>query len=88
MNIDEYKLLISDFLLKKIIIEDFQSKFLNKFKNETGKLSEYQYELLDTLFGQVDSFTLDSDLIKQNPEFYINESQLYAYATDCLRGLA
>jgi hypothetical protein len=74
-RIADYELLLEQFLSGEIPVEEFQATYLNRFKDE-GQMDEELFELLDKLFGDVDSFTTDLKLRTQNPHFYLDEAQL------------
>jgi hypothetical protein len=71
----DYKSLLEQFLAGAISVEKFQATYLDLFKNE-GPLDEPLFELLDELFGDVDSFTTDPQLLAENPGFYLDEAGL------------
>ena len=73
----KYELLFKQFLDSVISVEDFQKTYLELFKNEM-QLEESLFKLLDELFGDVDSFTTDQELLTENPEFYLDEAKLRA----------
>lgn len=68
--------LLSDFKHGRIGVVDFQRAYINKFKAEKIELDESAFELLDRLFGDVDSYTEDVDLLNENPDFYLDEKKL------------
>ena len=70
-----YKSLLESFLVQSISAIEFQSIYVDRFKNE-GHLDEQVFELLDELFGDVDSFTTDRYLLAHRPDFYLDEAQL------------
>lgn len=72
----EYGLLLDLFLNRKISVEEFQATYLDRFKNEQRQLDEPLFELLDGLFGDVDAFSTDLELIAENPEYYLDEAGL------------
>jgi hypothetical protein len=72
----EYKALMNDFLDGVISTVGFQTAFLTKFKNENRKFEGSTFYVLDELFGDIDSFTSDANLIAEDPSFYLNEDQL------------
>jgi hypothetical protein len=39
-------------------------------------MDEALYELLEGIFGDVDSFTTDQELLAENSDFYLDELQL------------
>jgi hypothetical protein len=71
----DYRLLLEQFLMGAMPVEDFQTTYLDRFKNE-GPLDASLFELLDELFGDVDSFTTDSQLLAESPGFYLDEAGL------------
>ncbi|MCC6504632.1 MAG: hypothetical protein IT475_04220 [Aquimonas sp.] len=72
----DYELLLNRFLEGEQSAEEFQHVYLARFKGEERKLDEPFFELLDGLFGDVDAFTTDQELIADNPGFYLNEVAL------------
>jgi UDP-galactopyranose mutase len=75
-KIDEYVSLICGFINGNIDVLEFRDRYLNKFKNEDMSLPEKSFDVLDQLFGDIDSFTEDSDLLASMPEFYVDAEQL------------
>ncbi|THF63408.1 colicin immunity domain-containing protein [Pseudothauera rhizosphaerae] len=71
----EYGLLLKKFLDGAISVDEFRVTYFDRFKNE-GRLNEPLFNLLDELFGDVDSFTTDQELLDENPEFYLDEKGL------------
>jgi len=71
----DYKQLLERFLGRAIPVEEFRNSFLDRFKNEE-RLEAQLFELLDELFGDVDSFTSDHQLLTERPEFYLDEAGL------------
>lgn len=86
----DYKHLLEKFLAESMTVDEFQSAFLAQFKDEE-QLDERVYEILDELFGDIDSFTRDSSLLASSPSFYLDEQQLRKKVQmalsrlDCLR---
>ena len=72
----EYRSLLDRFLPRELSVEEFQSAYLDRFKNETRELDEPLFELLDSLFGDVDGFSTDPALIAEHPDFYLDEEGL------------
>ena len=52
------------------------NKNLRLFKNEKKLLGNDLYEVLEGVFGDIDSFTTDPELIADKPDFYVTESGL------------
>ena len=73
---DEYVTMMQHFLDGNIPTPDFEKSYLSKFKNEPRNLDDKEFEILDALFGDIDAYTSDASLIAENPNFYVNESQL------------
>lgn len=72
----DYLALIDWFVDGAISVEEFQARYLELFKTETRLLTEGLFELLDGLFGDVDSFTKDPELLAARPDFYLDEPKL------------
>jgi hypothetical protein len=72
----DYKVLIDAFLDRSISVEDFQYQYLDLFKNDQSEPDEPVYLLLDALFGDIDSYTTDTVLLKEMPHFYLDEEGL------------
>lgn len=68
-------------------VEEFQAMYLARFKNETRPLSEPLFQLLDELFGDVDSFSTDPQLLAANPAFYLDADGLCKQAQSAVRRL-
>lgn len=78
--LEDYRLLLERFLHKEMSAKQFQTEFLDKFKNETRQLDLALFDLLDTLFGDVDSFCSEPELLAalqaETPGFYLDEQSL------------
>lgn len=72
----DYKQLIDKFINGSLLVDEFQHIYLDKFKNEKRYLNKTLHELLEDIFGDIDSFTLDPELHAERPYFYLNESRL------------
>jgi hypothetical protein len=72
----EYRLLFNRFLAGTIPVAEFQAMYLDRFKNEKRWLGDELYELLESVFGDVDSFSTDPELLTKNPDFYLDERTL------------
>lgn len=72
----EYELLLEKFLDGTMPVDEFQRVYLDRFKNEQRSLDDALYEVLEGVFGDVDSFTTDQQLLAENPDFYLDEPQL------------
>jgi len=82
----DYRLLLEQFLSGVSSAMEFQTTYLDCFKNE-GLLDERLFEILDELFGDIDSFSTDPELLAENPEFYIDEARLREKAQFAVRRL-
>ena len=82
---DTYAALVGRFLARELTVEGFQRAFLQQFKQETRALDQASFELLDELFGDVDSYTEDQTLLDEAPEFYLDETKLRLKADAALR---
>ncbi|PAX52031.1 hypothetical protein CK510_21555 [Brunnivagina elsteri CCALA 953] len=71
----KYIILLEDFLSKKIDTNKFEQIFLQIFKDEEIFYSEIEFQVLDKLFGDVDAYCNDPNLI-EDPEFEITEEEL------------
>jgi hypothetical protein len=70
---NKYISLITSLVDGSVPICDFEKQYLNMFKNETGMLTEVEYDALDFLFSSVDAFCADDDLRDDDD---IDEKQL------------
>lgn len=84
----DYRSLLEQFLRGELTAEKFQSMYLDRFKTEQRRLDEPLFELLDGLFGDVDSFTIDPELLAENPSFYLDENRLRGKVRDVLEELS
>jgi Bacterial self-protective colicin-like immunity len=71
----DYELMLEHFLSGEMSVEEFQATYLDRFKNEV-RMDGSLFELLDELFGDLDSFTTDRQLLTDNPGFYLDEAGL------------
>lgn len=74
--IAEYVTLLDQFLDGIMSIEDFQMAYLKKFKSEQKILGDDVFEVLQDLFGDVDAFTADLELLLRNSKYYIDADAL------------
>lgn len=91
---NDYISLLQRFIQGDLPADAWQRQYLNMFKQETRCLSEPLFELLDRLFGDVDSFcgdpTARKELEATYPGFYLDESELrlrVVQAAEALRAL-
>jgi hypothetical protein len=85
MNINIYINLLEDFVCHKISADDFERIFLRIFKSETNFSSKLEFQILDKLFGDVDAYCSDPELI--DPEYDITEEELKFSAKEALDSL-
>jgi len=83
----DYGDILTRFLEGTISAEEFQRAYLSQFKNEKRHLNEPLFELLDGLFGDVDAFTADPELLAENPRFYLDEAALREKTAQALKRL-
>jgi hypothetical protein len=83
-TLEQYTALIRRFLDEAIDAREFESRFLEKFKNETTILPLDVFEVLDELFADVDAFCPDPELCDDDD---LNEQQLRAKAAEALAKL-
>lgn len=88
----EYRQLLEIFFRRGISAEEFQRAYLEKFKNEIRTFDESLFNLLDELFGDVDSFCADprtlATLQAEAPEFYLDEQSLRDRVSEALQRLS
>jgi hypothetical protein len=85
--INSYLALLSEFLNGQMGVLDFQSAYLSKFKMETARFDDPTFDLLDRLFGDVDAYTSDQELLAENPSYYLDEDGLRIRVTQALNDL-
>jgi hypothetical protein len=88
----DYRELLDRFLEGDMSASEFQQKYLEKFKAETRWLGSPLFELLDGLFGDVDSFVADPKLLAELqatiPDFYLDEQSLRDRVAEVSRQLS
>ncbi len=72
-RITAYRDLIALFMTGNLIAKDFQSRFLNLFKNDPGISGGETYRILESIFEEVESFEDDPSI---RSKYYTNEDQL------------
>ena len=72
----EYLELLEAFLSGRLRADEFQNQYLSKFKMEKRPIDDEIYEVLEAAFGDANSLTSDSELLKMNSPFYIDEAAL------------
>jgi len=78
----KYITLLKEFVTQTIPANEFESKFLEMFKNETAPISGREFQILDKLFGDVDAYCSEPNLF--DPEFDIDEAELRLSAQKAL----
>ena len=88
---NKYLSLMGKFISGEMSVVDFQTSYLDLFKNESEQLDSASFKILDVLFGDIDSFVLDSELRaeleSQNPGFYLDELTLRRRVADACEDL-
>lgn len=91
---EDYGSLLNRFIQHRMSADEFQIAYLKLFKNERRQLDEALFDVLDTLFGDVDAFssepTIRAELEAQKPGFYLDEAKLrqrVVYAFERLEAL-
>lgn len=74
----EYKTLIESYLTGSMAVSELVITYLNKFKDETRKITDEEFKVLDEIFADLDSFTTDTSLLQEDSGFYLDEGQLKA----------
>jgi hypothetical protein len=64
------------YLSDKCTLGQFVEVFFGRFKNESRVLPEDVYLVLDELFGNLDAFTENEDLLRDDPDYYLNAEQV------------
>ena len=72
----EYLLMMNSFLQGIITTSDFVTAYLKKFKVETKEFDEKEFAILVELFGDIDAYTPDVELLAENPNFYLDSVQM------------
>jgi hypothetical protein len=83
---EKYVNLIQDFLDCRMLVEDFEQKFLKEFKAETASSDIELSSILDHLFGLVDCYWAGCNE-EEESAFEISESKLRKDAAIALKAL-
>ncbi|OCA92586.1 colicin immunity domain-containing protein [Pseudobacillus wudalianchiensis] len=83
MVVYKYKKLIGDFINKAITVEDFERNYLNSFKNETERIDNALFDILNDVFEAVDCYWHEC-LPGQETDFTISEQQLRNEVSEAL----
>jgi hypothetical protein len=85
-DISQYLSLLKRFLDNQLSTEAFQSEYLDMFKHDDRSIDSVVFNILDTLFGDIDSFVSDPslriELESQTPGFYLDEPALRRRVSD------
>jgi len=84
MTVGKYVRLLAGFVGNTVSVTEFERAFLEMFKAERGDLGP-SYEVLESLFEDVDAFCPDSELLKEGN---VSESELRESARRALERLA
>lgn len=84
----DYKSLCDQFLGGGLSAKEFQENYLEFFKSEKRNLDAPLYDILDNLFGDVDSYTTDPELLHLKPDFYLDEARLRERVRDAAIALS
>jgi hypothetical protein len=72
----KYLELMRSFLDGEMSAEVFSTTYVNEFKAEDAPLHGEQYDLLQRVFGEAESFTTDAELLVSKPQWYVDEQSL------------
>ena len=72
-KLNPYLELIEGFVLRRIPAAEFEREYLRMFKNDVSTWTGEEYQALNDLFGDVDSFCADPELQDSND---LDEDQL------------
>jgi hypothetical protein len=84
-KLSPYLKLIEEFTLRRIPAAEFEREYLQMFKNDVSTWTEEEYEVLNDLFCDVDSFCSDPRLRDNND---LDEVQLRDSANTALEKLS
>jgi hypothetical protein len=79
----KYKRLMEDFINEIITVEDFERDYLRTFKNETERMDNTLFEILNGVFEAVDCYWHEC-LPGQETAFEISEKQLRKEVSEAL----
>ncbi len=79
----KYKKLIEDFINEVISVEEFERTYLKTFKNETERMDNTLFEILNGVFEAVDCYWHEC-LPGQETAFEISEKQLRKEVSEAL----
>ena len=79
-------ILIQDFIEDRVLVEEFEQKYLALFKSETEVMTSEHFKVLDSLFASVDCYWKECQE-GQESKFEISEVQLRKDAHNALEKL-
>jgi hypothetical protein len=80
-----YFSLLKRFLKHEICPQEFQTAFFARFQHESIGMDESLFLLLDELFGGLDCYTEDAELLAERPGFYLDVKGLERECADILQ---
>lgn len=83
-TIEQYILLITRFVAGEITASQFESRYLEMFKNEADQFPEHAYDALNKLFSDVDCYCSDPHLRDDED---LNDEELLGSAKHALESL-
>ncbi|MEH7484842.1 colicin immunity domain-containing protein [Neobacillus drentensis] len=83
MSAYKYKSLMEDFINEVITVDDFEREYLITFKNETERMGNTLFEILNGVFEAVDCYWYEC-LPGQETAFEISEQQLRKEVNEAL----
>ncbi len=86
MKVEEYAELIQAFLNSKILIQDFEKKYMQIFLNETREMEQNIFLILDKFFADVECYDASINSHTED-DFNITEATLRKRAEETLEKL-
>jgi hypothetical protein len=86
MQIEKYKRMIEAFLRNEISAQEFEAQYIDTFLAESRDMNDSLFQILDTLFWAVDSYSPDC-IPGQETAFIISEKRLREEAREALARL-
>lgn len=83
-NLEQYILIITQFVAGDISASKFETSYLSMFKNETEVFPEHIYDVLNNLFLDVEAYCSDPELRDDED---LDENDLLSSAKDALSNL-
>jgi len=84
--VKKYQLLIQKYTDGELSASDFSLQYLGQFKNETSKMSEKTYQILQELFRHCDAYCEDPNLRRETIDG-IGEDELMEASVDAANKL-